>query len=90
MNCKDCIHYDACNDNAFFGEIEFYRKTVCEHFKDKGLVIDLPCKVGTPVFIVNKTHGCVYKGKFRLDDIDQVGKRIFLTEEAAKKVIKGR
>lgn len=49
--------------------------------------IVLPCKVGTPVFIINK-KGQIFPGKFRLDDIDQFGKRVFLTRSEAEAVLK--
>lgn len=53
----------------------------------KNGVIVLPCKIGTPVFIINK-KGQIFPGKFRLDDIDQFGKRVFLTEEEAEAALK--
>lgn len=87
--CEKCIHYDACNDKVFGGGIARYNGTTCEHFKSKDLMIELPCKVGTPVFIINKTMGRVYPGKFRLDDIDQFGRRVFLTRADAEKAVKG-
>ena len=83
IECKDCIHNVVCGLNK--------KKVVkeCEHFKNKSLVVKLPCKIGTPVFIINKKMGCVYNGKFRLDDIDQFGRRVFLTKADAVKAVKG-
>lgn len=51
MTCKDCIHYDVCkrfNSNIpeEFEGIENH----CDNFKDKSLVLDLPCKVGDTVY----------------------------------------
>lgn len=52
MTCKDCYHYDAC---------KFYNKNLpekydpiewqCDNFKDKSLIIELPCKIGTELFL---------------------------------------
>lgn len=39
--CKDCIHYEACHRK----DREIPANT-CRTFKDKSLVLDLPCKVG--------------------------------------------
>lgn len=46
MTCKDCYHYNAC---------KFYNKNLpkeydpiecqCDNFKDKSLIVELPCKV---------------------------------------------
>ena len=51
MTCKDCIHYRACNVcyTAVREEAE-----LCECFKAAGLVVELPCKVGDTVWIVER------------------------------------
>lgn len=41
MTCKDCIHYALC---------KFMDGEICNHFKDKSLIIELPCKVGDVVY----------------------------------------
>lgn len=61
MACKDCIHYDAC---------KFYNKNLpeeydpiewqCDNFKDKLRIIELPCKVGDTVYLVDFEYG-IYK-----------------------------
>ena len=56
MTCKDCIHYDVCEDNLkyiqerflkglTFGKSEFTEGEFCNLFKDKSRIIELPCKV---------------------------------------------
>ncbi len=50
MTCKDCFHYEACNDFAFGGGIEFSNADKCKHFKDKSLFIEMPCKVGDTIY----------------------------------------
>ncbi len=59
---------------------------VADFLLENGVVV-MPCKVGTPVFIINK-KGQIFCGKFRLDDIDQFGKRVFLTKEEAEAALK--
>ena len=90
LTCNDCIHQELCNTYAKFGvtDVSADDTTICDLFKNKALIIELPCKVGTPVFIVNKM-GRICPGKFRLDDIDQFGKRVFLTRKEAEKAVKG-
>ncbi len=62
--CKDCIHYELCED-AYISEcaelldtdvdaidrtkINMSECDNCEHFKDRSKFIDLPCKVGNTV-----------------------------------------
>lgn len=59
---------------------------LAEELIENGVIV-LPCKVGTPVFIINK-KGQIFNGKFRLDDLDQFGKRVFLTRSEAEGVLK--
>ena len=48
MNCKDCVHYELCKMYARFGvtDLPYNDETICDHFKNKANVIELPCKVG--------------------------------------------
>ena len=60
MTCKDCIHYEVCknkniknpkgcNENiADLNNIE----TMCTDFKDESKYIELPCKVGDTVYVL--------------------------------------
>ena len=50
-------------------------------------VIVLPCALGSTVWIVSKSCTEPYPAKFKLDDLSQIGKRIFLTREKALKFI---
>lgn len=59
-------------------------------YLEKNNVIILPCAIGQTVYIVNKTMGVVFEGKFRLDDLDQFGKRVFLTRTDAYRYLRGR
>lgn len=73
MTCKDCIHYDVCRD--FQGSwivIEHINKNEaeqkCEHFKDKSLIIELPCKIGDIVWAKGVFTENIYSYK-----VDNVG-----------------
>ncbi len=55
--CKDCIHYDVCAEHlAVIGCEDLHgfddEQIDCKHFKDKSLVLDLPCKVGDTVYVI--------------------------------------
>lgn len=57
MTCKDCYHYDVC---------KFYNKNLpeeydpiewqCDNFKDKSLIVELPCRVGEEIYVLNKEN----------------------------------
>lgn len=45
-SCKDCICGDICIDRYVCGD-----RPACEHFKDRSKFVELPCKVGSEVFV---------------------------------------
>ena len=52
--CENCYHYEACNyflkkENGYLASREGF---VCGHFKDKSLIMELPCKVGDMLYII--------------------------------------
>ena len=51
-------------------------------------VFVLPCAIGSTVWIVSKNCTEPYPAKFKLDDISAIGKRIFLSKEAALKFMR--
>lgn len=60
MTCKDCIHFDVCSDrkiyNENFGTLENdvqNAETRCTAFKDKSKYIELPCKIGDTVYVLD-------------------------------------
>lgn len=64
MNCKDCYHCKACEemcDNILNWEEE----EICDRFKDKSRIVELPCKVGDRAYF----FGCVCdeEGKEKFD-----------------------
>lgn len=63
MNCKDCLHYEACKgtyytakgcDNIALYEFDgkMYADSGCEYFTDRSEWVHLPCKVGDTVYII--------------------------------------
>nr|DAF79756.1 MAG TPA: hypothetical protein [Caudoviricetes sp.] len=80
MTCKDCYHYDACKEK-FAGlkklcvekpekhtELDPQVENRCQQFKDKSLIVELPCKVGDIFFIIAQRFE---KGKYTDFFIDE-------------------
>jgi len=57
--------------------------------EEQGLLVRLPCKVGTEVYYIlgipNKTPCTIDKCVFELSDIDKIGESLFLTREETEK-----
>lgn len=74
MTCKDCYHYDVCSKKD--GTTDYYGKEIacddvdemCKNFKDKSLIVELPCKVGYNFFIIAQS---LEKGKYTEYFIDE-------------------
>lgn len=62
MTCKDCIHYDVCKkyNNVYERELSERYCVECQHFKNKANFVELPCKVGDTVYLVDFEYG-IYK-----------------------------
>lgn len=110
MTCKDCIHCDVCSEKD--GTTNFYGKEFacndvekrCQYFKNKSLIVELPCKVGDKVYRPSKCLGVVqfiitslniYQSElFFTDDseniiyLPEIGKTVFLTKEEAEAKLK--
>ena len=60
-----------------------------KELEEHGLLVRLPCKVGTEVYYIlgipNKTPCAIDKCVFELSDINKIGKTLFLTREEAEK-----
>ena len=55
MTCKrtDCIHYNICQDYDTRVTLDIYNMAEkCKFFKDKSLIIKLPCKIGDKVYCI--------------------------------------
>ena len=47
--CKNCVHEKVCRIRNF-PSIEEILKDGCDHYKDKSLFVELPCKVGDEIY----------------------------------------
>ena len=82
-------------ENGTFTGLELTKLSIMQKelkkYKDleeQGLLVRLPCKVGTEVYYIlgipNKTPCAIDKCVFELSDIDKIGKTVFLTREEAE------
>lgn len=66
-----------------------------EDLEEQGKLVILPCKIGTPIFIIGSKYRSgkfdkwVNTGKFRWSDIEKLGKTVFLTREEAEAALRG-
>lgn len=65
MNCRDCLHYEACRDvyddlayknktYDFEFDEEDYARIGCSNFTARSEWLHLPCKVGSHIFVIRK------------------------------------
>lgn len=55
--CNNCIHEKACKQICEINGLSFGNYPYCDHYKDKSLVVELPCKVGDEVWAVLSIGG---------------------------------
>lgn len=84
-SCRDCKHYEKCDKVYMYITMqrvcsEFKKEPVdgmyiegCEHFKDRTRFVELPCKIGSEVFVTPDRgkhfhkatlYGCDKKGTY--------------------------
>lgn len=57
---------------------------------ENGTLVELPCKIGTKIYIVGESDFCIpkyqmWEDEFCLEDIERFGKTIFLNKDEAEK-----
>lgn len=74
MKCENCIHFDMCAElHAYYHKVDKEKvipfmvdkngeELNCDHFKDKSLIVELPCKVdkiGEYVYYIPTYADCI-------------------------------
>lgn len=70
-NCKECIHSECCFMQ--YGKTEALKwqsKLGCKNFKDRSRFVELPCKVGDTVYVVENIAG---ENKIIQDSVETIG-----------------
>lgn len=89
----ECGEYcDSCSQgagNCKTVENMIKKLATYEDLEEQGLLVRLPCKVGTEVYYIlgipNKTPCAIDKCVFKLSDIDKIGESLFLTHKETEK-----
>lgn len=97
-SCKDCMHEEVCN--IFSGDLNEDGAEKCVCFKDHNRFVELPCKIGDTVFVVNGfkeidelevDYYVVEKNVISVgmvDDGEYEVETVFLTREEAERALK--
>lgn len=101
-SCKDCLSCKVCYHTQVENLPECTEVRDCEHFKDRNRFVELPCKVGDTVFVVNGfkeieefevDYYVVEKNVISVgmvDDGEYEIETVFLTREEAEQALKER
>lgn len=101
MTCENCIHYDLCNALEMNGLSKVHPKQ-CGFFNEKSRYIELPCKVGTKLYMLVTKRARVYTQPFTFIKVTHLtycnlervlndfGKTVFLTKGEAEKALAER
>ena len=101
MTCKDCIHYEICTPYVSPSE-SFPEVGGCKCFKDKSRYIELPCRVGSKIYMLVTKRSKVGLPPFTFIKVSRMtfynlerviqdfGKTVFLTREEAEKAFAER
>lgn len=101
-SCKDCLSCKVCYRTQVEGIPECTEVRDCPHFKDRNKFVELPCKVGDTVFVVNGfkeieelevDYYVVEKNVISVgmvDDGEYEVETVFLTKSEAEQALKER
>lgn len=99
-SCKDCLHNEACD--IYAGDLNKDGAEKCRCFKKRNRFVELPCKIGDTVFVVNGfkeidelevDYYVVGKNVISVgmvDDGEYEVETVFLTREEAERALKER
>ena len=94
--CNNCNLYNPCTgpcDKWIEWNISVLSKLEEYEIADKhGRLVVLPCKVGARVYEIYQFCGDgaweIEEHKIKLEDLDKIGKTVFLTRDEAEKALK--
>ena len=80
--------------NKYFAGQAINKLAEYETAEEEGRLVILPCKIGTRVYEIYQFCGCgaweIEEHKIKLEDLDKIGKTVFLTREEAEKALRDR
>lgn len=66
-SCKDCMHEKVCN--FFGGDLNEEGAENCVYFKDRNRFVELPCKVGNTLYMLNRNKSNIQEMTLDKPDI---------------------
>lgn len=89
---KDGLELEPCEMEYRHSGMAIRRLAEYEDLEEQGKLIRLPCVVGTTVYEIYQFLGKVAweieEHRIRLEDLENIGKTVFLTREEAETAIK--
>ena len=79
--CRDCIHYEVCKKISAVLGLAFGKSPFCNHFKDKSLFVELPCKVGDKVYCINDIDTQIEECEIVGFGFNKVHKEVFMLDK---------
>lgn len=74
--CKNCYHYEVCNDIYTLDDDDDLFKD-CSTFKEKSLIVELPCKIGDVLFKFNNKGNYIDNIQCKSIEINEFGMSIY-------------
>lgn len=68
-SCKDCVHVEVCQKTRIMNPAYDYAPK-CDDFKDRARFVELPCKVGDTVYVIESIAG---EEKIIQDHVETIG-----------------
>lgn len=78
----ECTHNGRANGKTFQTA-----QNMADHLIANNVIV-LPCAIDSTVWVVSKNCTEPYPAKFKLDDLSQIDRRIFLSRESALKFMR--
>lgn len=92
--CSDCCELAICLHDVICEEVDnaIGRLRAYENLEEQGLLIKLPCKVGTTVYCImtsiKGTNPMIFTQSFDYSMVECFGKTVFLSKEEAEAKLK--
>jgi hypothetical protein len=76
--CRDCIHYDICEELEKGNGIVKIHPVQCGCFKFKSKFVELPCKIGDNIYFIsggkiNERQICDIRYDFKESKVEAIG-----------------
>lgn len=93
IDCLNCPKYETECEPKDCIDIAINRLSELEDKIEDGTLVELPCRIGTKIYIVGESDFCIpkyqmWEDEFCLEDIERFGDTVFLTKADAERQLK--